>query len=406
MDIDLLSARNFAGAQPHEQFAWLREHAPVFRHPDPAGGDFWVITRYEDLKAIGRDTTRFSSMPTVMLDDPSAEQRSFFGDRTMMLTCDPPAHSRMRRLVAREFTPRAAAAMRSQVDQLATKIVDDVIADGECDLVRDLAGAMPSYVIAEMLGIPLQDGLDLYNHTETLHSTGDSVAEGERHAALGAMFSYAQQVFDDKSEHPGDDLASLIIHGEIDDKPIDNIDFFLWFLLLIDAGGDTTRNLVGGGFHTLFQHPDQLEMLRSDPDGLLPNAIEELLRWVSPVIYMRRTAAVDLELRGQQVKAGDRVVMYYGAANRDPDCVTDPDRFDITRTENRHVAFGGGGAHFCLGANLARIEISSLMSEILRRLDGLAPSDEPRWMASNFIFGPTTMPVTFTPGERRIQSVS
>ena len=400
MDIDLVSAKNYVEAQPHEQFAWLRENASVFRHSDGRGGHFWAVTRYADVKLVGRDTTRFSSTPSIMLSDPSPEQDALLGDHAMMLTCDPPLHTRMRRLVAREFTPRAAEAMRKHIDELASKIVDDVIERGECDLVRDLAGAMPSYVIADMLGIPLQDGLDLYNHTEVIHSTGDSVAAGERQAAMGAMFAYSQEVFADKAQNPGDDLASLIIHGEIDGQSIDSIDFFLWFLLLIDAGGDTTRNLVGGGFHTLFQHSDQLEMLRNDLDGLLPNAIEELLRWVSPVIYMRRTATADLELGGQQVKAGDRVVMYYGAANRDPECVTDPERFDITRTQNPHVAFGGGGAHYCLGANLARIEIGSLISEILRRLDGLAPSGEPTWMNSNFIFGPTTMPVTFTPGKR------
>lgn len=207
-------------------------------------------------------------------------------------------------------------------------------------------------------------------------------------------------MFAAKSENPADDLASLIIHGEIDGEPTDAVDFFLWFLLLIDAGGDTTRNLVGGGFHALFEHPDQLKMLRNDIDALLPKAVEELLRWVTPVIYMRRTATVDLELGGQSIMAGEHVVMYYGSANRDPDCVADPDRFDITRTTNPHVAFGGGGAHFCLGANIARIEIESLIGEMVRRLDALAPAGAPEWMESNFVFGPTTLPVTFAPGKR------
>jgi cytochrome P450 len=215
------------------------------------------------------------------------------------------------------------------------------------------------------------------------------------------MFAYAQQVYAAKVAEPADDLASLLAHASIDGRPLDEIDFFLWFVLLVDAGGDTTRNLVGAGFQALFEHPDELRRLRTDVEGLLPPAIEELLRWVSPVIYMRRTATVDTELRGQSIRAGEKVVVYYGSANRDQAAFEEPERLDLGRTPNPHVAFGGGGPHFCLGAHLARIEIEAIVAEMVTRLVDLEPAGEPAWMGSNFIFGPTSLPVRFRPGVRQ-----
>jgi cytochrome P450 len=399
--IDLLSVSSFAGSQPHDQFDWLREHAPVYRHPQPEGPGFWAVTRHDDVRLVGRDHERFSSSPTIMLDDPDPEQSAVMGDHVMMLMTDPPVHTRMRRLVSRQFTPRAAETLRVRIGELATRIVDEVIEAGECDLVTDLAGVMPSYVIADVLGIPVADGLALYRHTEALHSSEEVVSREDRLAAFGQMFAYAQQVHGAKVAEPADDLASLLAHASIDGRPLDEIDFFLWFVLLVDAGGDTTRNLVGAGFQALFEHPAELERLRSDVGGLLPTAIEELLRWVSPVIYMRRTAIADTELAGQAISAGDKVVVYYGSANRDPAAFDEPDRLDLSRTPNPHVAFGGGGPHFCLGAHLARIEIEALLAEMVKRLDGLEPAGEPTWMGSNFIFGPTSSPVRFRPASRQ-----
>jgi cytochrome P450 len=408
VEIDLLSVARFAGSQPHDQFAWLRANAPVYRHDEPDGAGFWAVTRYDDVKAVGRDPETFSSSPTIMLRDSSTgtgASTGTFGDHVMMLMADPPVHTRMRRLISSRFTPRAARTLEQRVAGLARLIVDEVVEQGRCDLVTDLAGEMPSFVIADVLGIPLEDGRELYHHTEALHSSDEVVSAEERSAALGQMYAYSQQVYAEKRANPVDDLASLLAHGVVGaetdhEKPVDEVDFFLWFLLLVDAGGDTTRNLVGGGFHALFEHPEQLARLRADPDGLLGTATEELLRWVSPVIYMRRTATVDTVLAGQEIPAGDKVVMYYGSANRDPACVEEPDRFDIGRTVNPHVAFGGGGPHFCLGAHLARIEIIALLREMLSRLDGLEPDGQPSWMGSNFIYGPTSLPVRFTAGPR------
>lgn len=400
-EIDLLSVANFAGSQPHDQFNWLRENAPVYWHEEPAGPGFWAITRYEDVKAVGRDPETFSSSPTIMLHDGNSDEDSPFGDHVMMLMADPPIHTRMRRLISKEFTPKASRALQPRVDELAARIVDAVIDRGSCDLVTDLAGEMPSFVIADVLGIPLQDGRTLYHHTEALHSSEEVVSPEERAAALGQMYAYSQQVYAEKKANPGDDLASLLAHGVVtggdDDQPVDEIDFFLWFLLLVDAGGDTTRNLVGGGFHALFEHPEQLAALRADPDRLLSTATEELLRWVSPVIYMRRTATTTTELAGQKIAAGDKVVMYYGSANRDPAVFDRADQLDLGREQNPHLAFGGGGPHFCLGAHLARVEIQALIREMLARLDDLGPTADAQWMGSNFIFGPTSLPVSFEP---------
>lgn len=397
-DIDLYDPSSFDGGQPHEQFDWLRANDPVHRHPLPEGGHFFALTRYDDVRAVGKDAATFSSEPTIMIDEP--DPSTDMGDHKMMLMADPPLHTRMRRMVSRDFTPAAARALRPRIDELAVRILDEVVERGECDLVADIAGEMPSFVIAELLGIPLDDGRRLYHLTETLHAASSAVGIEAQQAAFGQMFGYAQQVYAEKRERPADDLATLLATGELDGQPVDEVDFFLWFLLLVDAGGDTTRNLVGGGMHALFQHPDQLDALRRDPDELLPTAIEELLRYVSPVVYMRRRATRDTELRGTSIAAGDRVVMYYGAANRDPGVFERPHVLDLRRTPNHHLAFGGGGPHFCMGAHLARIEVDALLRQVLSRLDDLAPAGGEQWLASNFINGPTHLPVTFRPGPR------
>lgn len=396
--IDLYSASSFDGGQPHDQFDWLRENDPVHRHPTPDGSHFWAVTRYDDVRAIGKDPETFSSDPTIMLDDPNPSID--MGDHKMMLMADPPVHTRMRRMVSREFTPKAARALRPRIEDLAAKIVDEVVERGECDLVTDLAGEMPSFVIADILGIPLADGRELYHLTETLHAASEAVGVEAQQAAFGQMFGYAQQVYADKRDQPGDDLATLLVSGSLGDEPVDEVDFFLWFLLLVDAGGDTTRNLVGGGMHALFEHPDELARLRSDLDGLMPSAIEELLRYVSPVVYMRRRATCDTVVAGTEIPEGDKVVMYYGAANRDPAVFDRPHDLDLARHPNHHIAFGGGGPHFCLGAHIARIEIDALLQEILTRLVELEPAGEAEWLASNFISGPTHLPVQFRPGSR------
>ena len=395
--IDLLSSASFAHGQPHEQFRWLRENDPVHWHDEPEGAGFWAVTRHADVKAVGRDPETFSSEPTILIPDATGMD---MGGHRMMLTLDPPRHTSYRQAVLPDFLPGTLRQFAPRIDTLASAIVDGVVEKGECDLVEELAGLMPSYVIAELLGIPRSDGVDLYRLTEAIHATPESQEPGAGFAAVASMFNYAHQVWEEKKARPGDDLASRLIASEVEGRPLDEIDFNLFFLLLIDAGGDTTRNLVAGGTQALFDHPAEMDRLLGDLDGLLPVAVEELLRWVSPVIYMRRRAQVDTELAGRAIKAGDKVVMYYGAANRDPAAFQEPETFDLSRKPNDHVAFGGGGPHFCLGARVGRLEILAMMREILTRLEGLEPAGPVEWLPSNFISGPKHLPVRFKPGDR------
>jgi cytochrome P450 len=275
-----------------------------------------------------------------------------------------------------------------------------VIERGECDFVTDIAGEIPSYVIADVLGIPLDDGRRLYHLTETIHAAPESQPEGAGLGAVLEMFNYAHEVATQKRARPGDDLSTTILQAEIDGRAIDDIDFNLFFLLLIDAGGDTTRNLLGGGLLALFEHPGERARLVADLDGLLPTAVEEMLRWVSPVIHMRRRATRPVTMHGVDIAEGDKVVMYYGAANRDERVFVDADRFDVGRRPNEHLAFGGGGPHFCLGAHLARVEVQAMLREVLTRLHDLEPAGPVEWLPSNFISGPKHLPVRFAPGAR------
>ena len=396
MNIDLLDPASFAHGHPHAQYNWLRDNAPVYWHEEPNGPGFWALTRHEDVAAVGRDPATFSSEPTIMIADPEQGMEMAFGEHKMMLMMDPPAHTQFRKIISRQFTQGPAAALQPRVAQLSQRIVDQIIEAGECDFVTDVAGELPSYVIAELLGIPLDDGRTLYELTETIHSAPETLPEGAQAQAVLQMFEYAQKVYDAKSAEPGADLASQIIQAEVEGKRLDSIDFQLFFLLLIDAGGDTTRNLVAGGLYALLQNPDVLAVLRANPD-LIPSAREELLRWVSPVIYMRRTALKDTRIAGQAIRAGDKVVRYFGAANWDPRAFAKPHRLDITRSPNPHIAFGAG-AHVCLGQHIARVEIDAMLREVLKRLHDIELTEPPAWLASNFISGIRRMPIRFRPG--------
>jgi len=346
------------------------------------------------VKAIGRDAATFSSIPSIMI--PSGEGGIEVGDHKMMITTDPPHHTGLRKLVASDFIPRAAKAMRPRIEALATRIIDDVIDKGECDLVEDIAGLMPSYVIADMLGIPHEDGVALYRLTETIHASPESVGVGAAMGAVLEMFNYARGVWEQKRAEPSDDLATVIATATVDGKELDAIDFNLFFLLLIDAGGDTTRNLVAAGMDAVFERPDQRAWLVDDLDTRMAPAVEELLRWVSPVVYMRRTATTDTEVAGVSIAEGQKVVMYYGAANRDPDAFgPTAGQLDLSRSPNEHVAFGGGGPHFCLGAHIARIEIHAILRELLTRLVDVRPAGPTEWLPSTFISGPKHLPIAY-----------
>jgi cytochrome P450 len=288
--------------------------------------------------------------------------------------------------------------LKNRIDALAREIVEDVSGKGECDLVADVAGRLPSGLIAEMMGIPRSDGERLYELTEIMHTTDPSVASQERQLeAVAEMLMYADSVAREKRSRPSDDIASTLVQAEMGGDSLTDSEFQWFFLLLVNAGGDTTRNLVASGVQLLFEHPDQRARLQSDPDGLIPTAVEEMLRYTSPVSHFRRTAMADTVIRGEHIAAGDKVVIFYGSANRDDEVFDEPDLFDVGRDPNPHLAFGGGGAHLCLGMHVARVEIASLLRELLVRLPDLSPAGEPQRLASSFIVGYHSMPVKFTP---------
>ena len=398
MKIDLLSTDSFAAGQPHDQFRWLRDNAPVRWHDEPGGKGFWAVTRHADVWEVDRDFQAYSSTPTIMITDP-LEGMGGFGDHKMMLMMDPPEHTQFRKLIRSEFTLPAARLREARIKALARQIVDAVIdrsdgGPGECDFVAEVAGEMPSFVIAELMGLPLTDGRELYKLTEVIHTAPEALPPGAGGAAVAKMFEYGSRVIAEKRARPGDDLASRLLACEVDGRKLKDIEFLLFFLLLVDAGGDTTRNLLSGGLLALMQHPDQYAWLMEDLPGRLPTAREELLRWTSPVIYMRRTALKDVELAGQASRQGDKVVMYFGAANRDPAAFDRPETLDLSRDPNPHLAFGTG-PHGCLGQHIARIEIDAMLMEVLTRMGDFSLPTAPEWLPSNFISGPKSMPLRF-----------
>jgi cytochrome P450 len=395
--IDLLAMSAFSRGHPWEQYAWLRANDPVHWHAEPEGPGFWAITKYDDVRTVSRLPHTFSSYErSVMVPEP--DEMGLMAQRQMMLNMDPPQHDRFKLLVSRGFTPRNAQLLAGRIRELAAEIVDDVAERGECDFVHDIAGRLPSALIAELMGIPRTDGERLYALTELMHTTDDSVASPEQRAlAVFEMLGYAQQVTEQKRRRPGDDIASALVQAEVDGDRLTDAELQWFFLLLVNAGGDTTRNLLAVGLQALFDHPSERARLQADLDPLLPTAVDEMLRFTSPVVHFRRTAMHDTEIRGQPIRTGDKVVMFYGAANRDEDVFADPDRFDVGRDPNPHVAFGGGGPHLCLGLHVARLEIAIMLREVLTRLADVEPAGPPQPLASNFIAGVRSMPVRFSP---------
>jgi cytochrome P450 len=395
--VDLADPDTYASEMPFDAFRKLRESAPVAWHPYQDGPGFLALTGYDEVYAVSRDSATWSSEATaVYFDVPGpddiADQRG-----AMMLTMDPPRHTALRALVSKGFRPRQVAKLNERITDMARDVVDSVIERGECDFVTDVAGALPSYVIAELLGIPLEDGYRLYELTEIMN-TGQ-IGSSRAIRAAAEMFRYSTGLVARKLADPSDDIATSLLHAEVDGQRLTEREFHFLFMLLINAGGDTTRNLVAGGTCVLMDHPEERAKLEADP-SLLPTAVEEMLRYVSPVNAFFRTATKDTELRGEPVQEGDRVALFYPSANRDEAHFVDPDRFDVTRKPNLHLAFGGGGAHFCLGANLARVEAAALVSEVLSRMKNMELSGPVERMPSTLINGIHAMPVRFTPARR------
>ncbi len=394
MKINLLDVASFDGGHPIAQYDHLLAAAPVYWHEEPGGRGFWAVTRYQDVYDIGRNAAVFSSSPTIMIQDPMTDASGASASSKMMLMMDPPEHTGYRKLISRAFTQGPARDYEPRIKALATSIIDAVAQKGECEFMSEVAGEMPSFVIADLMGLPLSDGRELYRLTEIIHTDPASLPKGASAEAVQSMFHYAMTVIKEKRAQPGEDLASQLLQAELDGRRLTDEEFLLFFMLLVDAGGDTTRNLVGTGTYELIRSAGAWEQLAEDPTARLPIAAEELLRLTSPVIYMRRTLTQDYVLNGQAMQKGDKVVMYYGAANRDSRMFTEPHRLDLTRQQARHLAFGGGH-HVCLGQWYARLEIDAIFTEMLTRMKRLRVLEPPQWLNSTFISGMTHMPIGF-----------
>ena len=399
--LDVFDPDIYVQGVPHDAFRVLRAQRPVsFQSEPPDGRGFWAVTKYHDVVAISKDPQTFSSYRggTNIKDYPPD---SLDVIRTLMLNMDPPQHTRFRRLTATGFTPRMIAGMEEYVRRAARTIVDRVIERGACDFVRDIAAELPLSVIADIMGVPQADRHLVFDWSSRLIGFDDpefqtSFEDGQ--VAAAEMWAYANGLAETRKGQEGRDLVTVLVNATIDGEHLTEMEFDAFFLLLSVAGNETTRHLISGGMLALIEHPEARARLLARPT-LLPSAVEEMLRWVTPVIHFRRTATRDVELRGQKIREGDKVVLYYASANRDEEVFPDAHVFDVARTPNEHLAFGTG-PHACLGLNLARLEIAIMFEEILGRMPDIALDGPVRRLRSNFVNGVKSMPVAFTPGPR------
>jgi methyl-branched lipid omega-hydroxylase len=387
-------------------FATLRREAPVSLQPEfiqegfEQGRGHWAVTRYDDVFHASRHPEIFSSAQGIVIGDQSPELAEYFGS---MIAMDDPRHTRLRNIVRSAFTPRVLARIEDSVRDRARRLVEAMIAehpDGTAEFVSALAGPLPLQIICDMMGIPEEDHQKIFNWTNVILGFGDPEIATEFDAfAKVAMDigAYASALADDRRAHPGDDLTTSLVQAELDGERLTSAEVASFFILLVVAGNETTRNAISHGVLALSRHPEQRDVWWNDYDTVAPTAVEEVVRWASPVAYMRRTVTRDTELSGVELAVGDKVTLWYGSANRDHAKFDDPWSFDVRRHPNPHVGFGGGGAHFCLGANLARREITVAFEELHRRIPDIAATEEPARLQSAFIHGIKRLPVAWTP---------
>jgi cholest-4-en-3-one 26-monooxygenase len=399
-DVDLYDPDSFVAGVPHEMFETLRHQAPVYPHPRPDGGRFWCITRHEDLVAVNRDNVTFSSnRAATNIDTPPPEQLEQV--RLMMLNLDPPEHTKLRKIVNKGFTPRRIRELMQHLEEEAQAIVARAKEKGEFDFVTEVAADLPLIAIAEFLGVPREERQRIFDLSNALIGFDDpdyrDTAIDQQDAAVD-MFLFAQDMATRKRADPGDDIVSDLLTADVDGHSLSDVEFNLFFMLLSVAGNETTRNAISHGMHAFLEHPDQVRKLQEDP-SLIDGAIEEILRWASPVMYFRRTTTKPVTVGDVDIPADEAVVFWHISANRDETVFDDPHGFDITRSPNPHssaqVAFGGGGPHFCLGANLARAEMKVTFEALLPHLGTAELVEPPRRLRSNFINGLKEMKVRF-----------
>lgn len=397
-DIDLL-AGTWGKGVPHDQFDLLRREAPVFWHPEPDDTGFWAITKHADVRAASHDIATFSTElggPFI----PTQDEEALASIRLTILTMDPPNHNRYRRLVSKGFTPRMITMLTEEIERRAAVVIDEVCEKGEVEFVEEIAAQVPVQMICEMIGLEPEVWPRMFHLSNNLIGSRDDPdyqeLPGGPDAAAMEVYMLCDAVAADRRANPRDDIMTALAQAEMDGERLSDAELNLFFITLIVAGNETTRNLINHSLLALIDHPEQAQRLRDDP-SLWDTAVEEMLRWGSSIHNFRRTATCDTELRGVPIKQGDKVVLYYAAANRDEEVFEDPHVFDVGRTPNDHVAFGGGGVHFCLGASLARTEIKATMRQIVERLPDIELAGPVDRLHSDFVNGIKRMPVRFTP---------
>jgi len=396
--IDLL-AGTWGKGVPHDQFDRLRAEAPVFFHPEPDGPGFWAVTKHADVRSVSHDSATFSSEVGGTFI-PNQDEEALVQLRLTILNMDPPKHNRYRRLVSKGFTPRMITNLVEEIERRAAVVIDGVCEKGEVEFVEEIAAQVPVQMICEMIGLEPEVWPRIFELSNHLIGSRDDPdyqeLEGGPLAAAMEVYMLCDAVAADRRVNPRDDIMTALVQAEIDGERLDDAELNLFFITLIVAGNETTRNLINHSMLALIDHPAEAQRLRDDP-SLWDAGVDEMLRYGSSIHNFRRTATRDTELRGVPIAEGDKVVLYYASANRDEDVFVDPHRFDVGRTPNDHVTFGGGGVHFCLGASLARAEIRATMRQLVERLPDLELAGEPRRLHSDFVNGIKTMPVRFTP---------
>lgn len=392
MQIDVYDPDSYTSGIPHAQFAWLREHAPVYRHPHPDGGDYWVVSRHADVVSVSRDFRTFSAEQGFVLVDDLPDNLLDM-TRNQLLGMDPPRHAPLRRAVITRFTSRRLALLEPRIREIARSIMDSV-QDGEIDFVESLAGDLPTAVICSLLDIPRAMWPQIRRWSDLQTSASDPDLGGTPEAVNNAsieMGTYGFQLACERKDGDGDDLISLLINQEVEGEKVSEAEFASLFVQIAVAGNETTRGLISSGMYELLKRPALYRALQARP-ALIPRAVEEMLRWTCPLHYFRRTATCDTEVAGQPIAAGERVVMLYSSANFDERVFADPLRFDIQRDPNPHLAFGHG-IHLCLGANLARLEARIFIEEFFRVFRAMELAGEPDYIRSNLVHGFKRMPV-------------
>jgi cytochrome P450 len=386
-------------------FATLRREAPISFHAEPelpgfpVGAGHWALTTFDDVWNASRHPQIFSSRPNIVIADQSPEVAEFYGS---MIALDDPRHFRLRSIVQKAFTPKVVAKVEEYVRERAERLVTAMVAnhpDGQCDLVTELAGPLPLQVICDMMGIPDEDHHRVFYWTNVILGLGDpdvAATFEEFEKVSNDIAAYGIALAEDRRAHPRDDLATNLVQAELDGERLTSNEIASFFILLATAGNETTRNAISHGVVALTRYPDERQRWWDDFDGMTKSAAEEIVRWASPVIYMRRTVTEDTELSGTKMAAGDKVTMWYCSANRDEMKFDDPWRFDVGRNPNPQVGYGAGGAHFCLGANLARREITMAFSELHRQIPDIEATEEPAILLSPFIHGIKRLPVAWS----------